>query len=133
MICTTAQACHACGWIPLEPILAPMARMKALAFVALTAVGCGGRSKLLAHAGDSAVAIIPPGPDASRDALADLSPPDAGPVFPDVSPNDTRTPQPDGPPILPDVVRTPDLVVIPPPGPDSGMEVPATYIAGVPS
>ena len=99
--------------------------MKALALVALAAMGCGGgRSLLLVPRGDSTNPVTPLGPDAARDVLVNPSLPDAGPVSPDASGRETQPLPTDGPQIPDGFIHpTPDLAVVPPPGPDSGMEV----------
>ena len=84
-----------------------MTRNKALALVALAAIGCGcGRTSLLPLADDVTKN------DATKN---DASPgPDVAPALPDVGQEDTRPPEPDGPTILPDVWRAPDTVEVRP-------------------
>ena len=99
-----------------------MTRTKALALVALAAVGCGGgRSIMLAPPGGSTKIVTPLGPDASGDVLPNQSPPDTRPAQPDVVREDTRLS--DGPAILPEVGQGPDTIEVRPPRPDAGTDV----------
>jgi hypothetical protein len=99
-----------------------MTRTKALALVALAAMGCGGgRSIMLAPPGGSTKIVTPLGPDASGDVLPNQSPPDTRPAQPDVVREDARLP--DGPAIFPEVGQGPDTIEVRPPRPDAGTDV----------